>query len=283
MRLIACDIDGTILNNKNQITKRTINVIKTCSSPSSNIKFLFITGRPPRMIDELAKKIDYLGIAICSNGTLTYDLKTKSIFNIKPISIDASIEAIKTIKSIYKKSNFALETLHQFYAEQNFLSDQILSKKKGYINLVKDLLILLEKKRKDTSFQLNKNNQIIKLMAIGHQISCEEYFHLILNKVRNVISITYSNPNSSILEATSLGVNKGSSLKEYAKKLNIKSSEIIAFGDMPNDMQMLQWVGKGYAMSNSHPKILSSAKFIAPSIQEDGVAKVIEQILLNKN
>jgi hydroxymethylpyrimidine pyrophosphatase-like HAD family hydrolase len=82
-----------------------------------------------------------------------------------------------------------------------------------------------------------------------------------------------------LLEISALGVSKATTLAKLAAGWGVAQSDVAAFGDMPNDLEMIQWAGHGYAMANSHPEVLAAADHIAPTIHEDGVARTIEVLL----
>ena len=91
--------------------------------------------------------------------------------------------------------------------------------------------------------------------------------------------MTHSDVNDSLLELSALGVTKGTTLARLAAPWGIAQDEVVAFGDMPNDVEMLRWAGCGYAVGDAHPLVLEVADQRAPSIDEDGVAQVLERLL----
>ena len=90
---------------------------------------------------------------------------------------------------------------------------------------------------------------------------------------------THSAPNEALLELSVPGINKSVTLAGYASDLGIAAADVVAFGDMPNDIQMLEWAGQGYAMASGHPTAIAAAKHRAPSLDDDGVAQVLESLL----
>ena len=94
-----------------------------------------------------------------------------------------------------------------------------------------------------------------------------------------LVEVTHSNVNDSLLELSALGVNKATTTARLADEWGIAASEVVAFGDMPNDVELLRWAGRGYAVGNAHPLALDAADEHAPSIDDDGVAQVLERLL----
>jgi hydroxymethylpyrimidine pyrophosphatase-like HAD family hydrolase len=90
--------------------------------------------------------------------------------------------------------------------------------------------------------------------------------------------LTYSS-RSGLLEISAIGVTKAASLARIADRQGIRAEDAVAFGDMPNDLPMLAWAGRGYAMANAHPDVLDAAEHLAPSNDDDGVAQIVENLL----
>jgi hypothetical protein len=82
---------------------------------------------------------------------------------------------------------------------------------------------------------------------------------------------------SGMVEISPLGVTKAWRLAQVAAAHGIDATEVVAFGDMPNDLAMLRWAGRGYAMANAHPSVLDAADWDAPANGQDGVATVLER------
>jgi hypothetical protein len=75
-----------------------------------------------------------------------------------------------------------------------------------------------------------------------------------------------------------LGVSKATTLARFAKELGVEAKDVVAFGDMPNDLPMLAWAGTAYAVANAHPLVLEAVSLTTDSNDDDGVAKVLEQL-----
>jgi hydroxymethylpyrimidine pyrophosphatase-like HAD family hydrolase len=93
------------------------------------------------------------------------------------------------------------------------------------------------------------------------------------------VEAVHSDPEGHLLEMSAPGVTKATALAWLAERLGVPRAEVVAFGDMPNDVPMLLWAGAGYAMSGGHDEALAAAPHVAPPLNEDGVAQVLEQLL----
>jgi hydroxymethylpyrimidine pyrophosphatase-like HAD family hydrolase len=81
-----------------------------------------------------------------------------------------------------------------------------------------------------------------------------------------------------LMEISGRGVTKGGALAELCGRLGVGSHEVVAFGDMPNDLPMLRWAGTSYAVANAHPDVTAAATHVAPANYDDGVAVVLAGI-----
>jgi HAD superfamily hydrolase (TIGR01484 family) len=113
----------------------------------------------------------------------------------------------------------------------------------------------------------------------GNQMSSDEMLAIADAQVGDFLTVTHSNPHESLLEISASGVSKGSTLAKISSELGISAEDAVAFGDNPNDLSMLAWAGRSYAMKTGHPSTHAVAKFIAPECNDDGVAQVIEELL----
>ena len=95
----------------------------------------------------------------------------------------------------------------------------------------------------------------------------------------SVVEVTHSNVHDSLLELSAPGVNKATILAILAERWGIDRADVVAFGDMPNDVELLRWAGLSYAVGDAHPLALEAADRRAPSIADDGVAQVVERLL----
>jgi hydroxymethylpyrimidine pyrophosphatase-like HAD family hydrolase len=98
-------------------------------------------------------------------------------------------------------------------------------------------------------------------------------------ELKDLVTVTHSNPHDSLLEISALGVSKGATLSKMAERLGIGAEDCVSFGDNPNDISMLEWCGRSYAMADGHPDAHAAATSIAEAHTHDGVAMIIEELL----
>jgi Cof subfamily protein (haloacid dehalogenase superfamily) len=260
MRLIASDIDGTILGHDGTISQRTIDAFR--SAAAAGIDIVFVTGRPPRWLDPIREQIGHTGTVICSNGAVTYSLQNDSVSASHVMSWD-TVEQVREIISTHApEARYALESLTGFHVEEGFFTEKRIPGAEHVVPvaLTPDIA----------------DGGIVKMLAVVHSGNADEFLDLVAPKVRHLIAVTHSAPKLALLELGPLGVNKAVTLAEYAAAKGIDAADVVAFGDMPNDIEMLRWAGSGYAMASGHPDALAAASLTAPGFADDGVAQVIE-------
>ncbi|MEN2743732.1 HAD family hydrolase [Sinomonas halotolerans] len=263
MRLVASDIDGTILRRDGLITERTVRALAACEE--AGVELVFVTGRPARWLTPLVEQLGHAGTVICSNGALVYDLEAMEVVSAEGIRRAIMLEVRDIVRGIFPESTFAAETPTEFVMETAFAEPRHRS--------------LLEQVRHGELEELVTGDEVVKFMAKIEGISSDEYIRAVAPHVAHLVSVTHSAVDLTMLEMAPLGVNKAVTLAEYAHALGIAPGEVVAFGDMPNDVEMLTWAGEGYAMSSGHPDALAATELHAPGIEDDGVAQVLERKL----
>lgn len=114
------------------------------------------------------------------------------------------------------------------------------------------------------------------------QIKPDGLLEVTRTEVGDLVSVTRSTAGQALIELGPRGVTKASALVTYAAEQGIDASEVVAFGDMPNDVEMLRWAGRGYVMAGAHPEAAAAARFTASAADDDGVAQVLEQMLATR-
>ncbi|UVJ39679.1 HAD family hydrolase [Arthrobacter sp. CJ23] len=261
MRLVASDIDGTILGHDGKISDRTVRAFHACRD--AGVELVFVTGRPPRWLTPLQEQLGHSGKVICSNGAVVWDLAADKVLASRALGLEAILEASRIIKSIRPDALFAAETLTGFHLEPGFIE-----------NATSELLS--EVTPAPLRQTLTVDDAVVKFLAISRCVTPDEFLAEIQPAVAHLVTTTHSAPRTALLEMSVPGVNKAVTLAEYAASLGIDAADVVAFGDMPNDIEMLRWAGEGYAMASGHPEAISAAGQQAPHFDDDGVAQVLE-------
>ena len=264
MRLVASDLDGTIVGPDNRISDRTVRAFRGCVE--AGIDVVFVTGRPPRWLSPLQDFFGHQGIVICSNGAITYDLGAERVLKAQALSLSAILETAGIIRELYPRARFAAETVDGFHLGPGFLEP-------GSAELPGAVTPA------PLESTLTDADTVVKFLARVDGATPDEFLHRVRPAVAHLVSTTHSAPSSALLEMSMLGLDKSVTLSDYAASRDIDPGDVVAFGDMPNDVQMLQWAGCGYAMASGHADALAAADKVAPAFADDGVAQVLEALL----
>ncbi len=261
-KLIATDLDGTVVAHYGDITQRTIDAFR--KAHSMGIEIFFVTGRPPRWMPEI-KDAFGIGNAICGNGAMLYDLHNDNVLEQWLIEEEVQLEAVKRLRKAIPEISFAIESHNYFHREKIYIPRWDVGLDNIGVHQIEEVI----------------TSPALKVLARCSQqeLTSDEMLAIAKVELDGLATVTHSNPHDSLLEISALGVSKGMTLAKMAARLGIDAADCVSFGDNPNDFSMLEWCGRSYAMADGHPDGPKYAKGVAGPCEEDGVAIVIEQLL----
>ncbi len=262
-RLVATDLDGTLLHTDGTVTDRTRTVLDALDE--QGITVVFVTGRPIRWMESLWHHVGDHGLAVCSNGGIVYDVPGRTVLEARTIPRHIGLKVADLVRTAIPGSVFALEKTTGFGKEPDFLPRPADADNP-------DLTVgPLEQVFDDT---------VVKLLALHHEMPADDYWAHVEQLVGHAVTTTWSSVGS-LIEMSAAGVTKASTLELICAERGIAAQDVVAFGDMPNDIPMLEWAGTSYAMANGHPTTIAAADHTAPRNDEDGVAQVLEELFLS--
>ncbi len=261
-KLIATDLDGTIVQHDGTITQRTIHAFSKANE--LGIYIFFVTGRPPRWMNEIREVFGF-GSAICGNGAMLYDLQSRVVSEEWMISKREQIEVARRMRAAIPSISFAVETHDYYHREKGYIPRWDIGLDNVGVERIEDVA----------------KSPVFKMLArcSGGELTSDQMLEVALRELDGLVTVTHSNARESLLEISALGITKGHTLSVVASRLNIDASECVSFGDNPNDFSMLQWCTRSFAMADGHPDGFKFASGIAQPCMEDGVAIIIEELL----
>jgi HAD superfamily hydrolase (TIGR01484 family) len=257
--LVATDLDGTIIRDDGTISDRTVAAFARVEAAGA--RFMLVTGRPPRVMRDIAAMFGHVGTAICANGALAYDMRTEEITARHTIPPPVLAAAAAALRTAVPGIGIAVEYPDGRAADEHFLA----------INW--DINQTMPRPGDDALF----SRPASKLLGRHMGYNCDDLLALVLPAIGDLVSVTHSN-GKGLIEASALGVSKASVVAELAAELGIGPESVLAFGDMPNDLPLLNWAGTSCAVANAHPEVLAAATHVIGSNDNDGVAAYLEQI-----
>ncbi|MET9045351.1 Cof-type HAD-IIB family hydrolase [Streptomyces sp. NPDC004362] len=271
-RLIATDLDGTLLRDDKSVSGRTVAAL--AAAEEAGIEVFFVTGRPARWMDVVSDHVHGHGLAICGNGAAVVDLHggpgTHRFVKVRELPRHNAVDAVRLLRDAAPGTVYAIEQTYGFYQEPDYPKLHMESP-----DLRAPAEELLARDAPGT------RQPVLKILAYHPDLDPDAFLTLARLAVGNRASITRSSP-SALLEISGPGVSKASTLALCCAERGISHEEVVAFGDMPNDVEMLSWAGQSYAMGNAHPDVIAAASGRTVANNEDGVAVVIERILAER-
>jgi len=267
-KLIAIDMDGTLLREDKTISSKTKEALKAANS--LGVKIVLTSGRPIQGIKNYLNELQLIGkddYVIGLNGAM--------ICNCSDYSIISSSETLKgkDLKYIYNKVKELKTYVHAFtrYEDLVNIESKFSEGEEKRINLkVKVVDFLTETKDDDEILKVVLEEEKDVLDKITSQIPKELFEEY--NVIRSL---------DFMIEFMKKGCTKANGIEKLAQHLGITREEIIAIGDAINDKEMIEYAGLGVAMGNAEDEIKMQADFITKTNEEDGVAYVIHKFIVN--
>lgn len=291
-KLVAIDLDGTMLNSYGAVTENTIKTIKKVIESGADV--VIASGRPIDSIKAIAKEIGSEKYFIAGNGALIYDIKKNQVIYEKYLSKQKVLEIIKICEensifyNVYTNKTILATALKYnvlYYYKENLKKEE---EKKTNIHIVNDMYEYVknmqeEKFLKITICDNNKTvfNSIIRKVKSINEIEVLDVSHMSRKTIKQgteEIPIEYYYTEISLAD-----VDKWNAIKFLIEKLGIKKDEVMAIGDNINDKKMIENSGLGIVMKGSTPIVTCVADDIAEGNNDDGVAKILQKYYENIN
>lgn len=286
--IIASDMDGTLLNEKMEVSEGNAAAIK--QAQSEGVHFVIATGRQLSEAKPLIEKFGIQAPMITLNGAAVYDVDGKAL-DMVPLHR-------ASVTQIMRELNLA----HLYY--EIVTIDGVISNSRAMH--IQNLADLLSNLNPDTPFKLavslasarvelmdityvddyqelidDKNVRILKIIAFSND--GQDELQPVADKINLKVDVAITSSSRSNIEINNVRAQKGIALQHYADELNIPMSQVMAIGDNLNDASMLKIADTSYAMENAHTEIKKIANHLTVSNNEDGVGKaILEQLKTNR-
>ena len=288
-KLIAIDLDGTLLNSYGQISEKNKEILNKATN--QNIEIVLASGRSSTSVKNIANDLEKCKYIICGNGSLIYDLQKEEIIYDKFIERKKALQIIEICEqnsiyyNVYTENMVIAKTLENnvlFYHQENANKPD---SKKTKINLVTNIYEYVKNLENENILKFTISdkssiifNSIIKKLREIKNIDVLDVAHMsrkIIKAGTEEVSLEYY-----YTEITNENVDKWNAIKWLADRLNIDNNDIMAIGDNINDKLMIENAGLGVAMGNSNPFIKEIADKVVSNNNENGVAEAIEPYLV---
>lgn len=288
-KLVAMDLDGTLLNSYGEVSQATKAGIK--EAIEKGVEIVLASGRPISSVETLANEIGANNFLISGNGAVAYDIKKKEIIHNKFLSKEQVLNIVKICDensiyyNIYTENEVITKALNYntlFYYKENANKQE---DKRTSISIISDIYDYVEKSEGENflkvtvcdDMQIIFNSIIRKLRTIP-DIDVLDVAHMsrkIIKSGTEEVPVQYY-----YTEITNKNVNKWCALESIMERLNISREETIGIGDNINDKELIENAGLGVAMGNSAPYIKDMADIVVADNNSDGVLEVLKKYIL---
>lgn len=258
MKLVASDLDGTLMRSDGTVSRRTKEAI--ASVEAAGATFVMVTGRPPRWMKAVAEQTGHRGIAVCANGAIVYDLHTEQVVESFLLSSDSALKVSEALRLQIDGVAFAVEYHDRPFGHEQTYIPRWDSQDGKVVAPIEQLL----------------SRDVVKLLARHPTLGPDEFLDKAYDVVGDACTVTHSS-SDGLLEISALGISKATGLALVCSQLGVQPGDVVAFGDMPNDLPMLEWAGLGVAVANAHPSVLAAADEVTAANDDDGVAETLSR------
>ncbi|MHA7132133.1 HAD family hydrolase [Oerskovia turbata] len=257
-RVVATDLDGTLLRSDGTVSARTREVLEALDAAGTQV--VFVTARPPRWLTEVGRLVGGHGVIICLGGACVYDVATRQVVESRGFAPLVLGDVVRDLRAAVPGIALAVERVDGPVFDPAFRHDETMAAAwRGPVERALDA-------------------SVGKLLARSDQVGQDAFFDQVLAVVGDRALLAYSGA-AGLAELLPPDVTKAGALAAWCASHGIGPEAVWAFGDMPNDLPMLDWAGTSYAVANAHPEVLAAATHVTASNDEDGVALALARLL----
>jgi HAD superfamily hydrolase (TIGR01484 family) len=260
-KLVATDLDGTLLRSDETISERTREALAAVTAAGA--AHIVVTGRAVPWTRHILDDLGYEGLAVCGQGAQVYDAGEHRLLT--SVTLDRQLAGLALAKIEAEVGPLLLA------ASRDGLDGEVLVGP-GYRRQDGSLPVVPIRDATDLwSAPLNK-------VYVQHPTLSDDELAAVAARVAGgLVGVTMA--GAGIVELLPLGLSKATGLSLAARRLGVKAANTIAFGDMPNDIPMFAWAAHSVAMANAHDELKAVADEVTSSNEEDGIAVVLERLL----
>ncbi|MBD8031165.1 HAD family hydrolase [Corynebacterium gallinarum] len=268
-KLVASDVDGTLIDSAERVPARLREVITRMTAQGTAMALS--TGRPARWIYTVLEQLPVRPVCVCANGAVIYDSATDRILKAHTLAPETMVEVVALAEAAMADHggvSFAVER----------------AGRSAFDNV--DELFLVTPEYSHAWPTLDDHGVVpittlisepaTKLLLRSDFLESKEMFDRLRPVIPEEVGHVTFSMSGGLLEVAAPGVTKALGVSYLAELLGVAQEDVITFGDMPNDIEMLQWAGRGVAMGNARPEVKAVSDFVTATNDEAGVADVLE-------
>lgn len=259
--LVASDVDGTLLGADDHPGPRLLAVLDRMRS--AGVPLVLATGRPPRWIVPVCDAIGERGLCVAANGAVLWNAADDRVLEAAELGTEVLAEVVDRLRVALPGAGLAVERVPRPGVQESCCDPDFEHAWPNSDHVVVATPELVEL-------------PAIKVLARQRGLSSDVMAAAVRDGLGELVDVTFS-ASGGLVECSVRGVTKAHGLALAAAHLGVEPEEVVAFGDMPNDLEMVRWAGHGVAMGNGHPELHAVADEVTARHDEDGVALVLER------
>lgn len=267
---VATDIDGTLLDARDQVPEGHRRILARVVESGATL--CLATGRPPRWIPEILDELGQQPLAVCANGAVIIDTSSGDVLWSELLDPEALEEIARIVRAELPGVGLAAERMGRDAIDDEFIVAP--DYKHAWI----------QPESVEVGHDEVIAGPVLKLLARVPGMSSSDMASAVIDKVAHLAQVTFSTENG-LIEFAPPGITKAASLTRVAEQVGAlrfrresgAAPRTVAFGDMPNDVEMLQWADLGVAMGNAHPIAAAAADEVTLTSDEAGLEPVLSR------
>lgn len=263
LRLVATDIDGTLLGPDHVVTQRTIDTLR--AADAAGVEIVAATGRSHWSAVPLIEPIGCVRWLLASNGATLFDLSTGQIVEQSLLARDTVRTVVSGLNSEFSGLGYSWETAAGVFQDESFRA-------------IRSTAFPSQKIARRSTVEFEPGADDLAKMMILHPTLADSAW-LEASRPHIPAELSFATSGLGFVEVTSALADKGIALAALCDRLGVAREHTITFGDQQNDLGMLRWAGRGYAMANAHGEAIAAASHRAPHHEDDGVAQIVEELI----
>lgn len=257
--MIVSDLDGTLLNDRSVVSDRTSEVLRQASE--LGVLIVAATGRSIHSALDLLRPVGVVSWALCSNGATRFHLEQERLVHHRLINSEDVDSFVGRVRAIYGEVGLAWETESALQWDHSYLAHRA----------------NLNPRPEGRVASFPSGVDLVKLLVTHPERTHDEWLRDLQPLVGD--TMVASTSGTDFVEITHSSATKGQALADLCSELGIERECVAAFGDQTNDVDMLEWAGRGFAMANAPTAVKQVASHEAPHHAQDGVAQVVSALM----
>jgi Cof subfamily protein (haloacid dehalogenase superfamily) len=260
VRLVATDLDGTLLRPDGTVSERTVCAVR--AAREAGLHVIPITGRPPRITWAVAREAGLGPLGVCSNGAAVVDISSMEVIETETMAAEVATGLVTMLRELFPGAVFAVEEMDSFTHEVGFVDPSW-----GWDELTETVDDIVQA----------VSSTCIKLIMRRPGWPAGELLAELKEQVAEKGHVTSS--GLDWVEIAGPGISKAYAAERVCKRLGVAVGEVLAIGDNHNDLTVLAWAGRAAAPANAIAEVLATVQTVLPPNAEDGVAQLLEELV----